>query len=58
MVDNEMKLDAEFCEAKCPICTRARRGNRLALWLVKYIDRKICPACKAYEKKYNKPAYE
>ena len=22
--------DPDFCEKKCPICTRAREGNRLA----------------------------
>lgn len=25
--------DPEFCESKCPICTRARAGNRLARFL-------------------------
>jgi len=26
-------FDAEFCEKKCPVCTRARRGSRWARWL-------------------------
>ena len=26
-------FDPEFCESRCPICTRARRGNRLAKFL-------------------------
>ena len=23
-------FDPEYCESRCPICTRARRGNRIA----------------------------
>jgi hypothetical protein len=23
-------FDSEFCEKRCPICTRARRGSRIA----------------------------
>ena len=26
-------FDPEFCEKRCPICTAARRGNRLARML-------------------------
>lgn len=26
----DMNFDPDFCEARCPICTRARKGNRLA----------------------------
>jgi hypothetical protein len=26
-------FDPDFCEKRCPICTRARRGSRLARWL-------------------------
>jgi hypothetical protein len=26
-------FDPEFCESRCPVCTRARRGNRLARFL-------------------------
>jgi hypothetical protein len=26
-------FDPEFCESRCPICTRARQGNRLAKFL-------------------------
>ncbi|HIH70172.1 hypothetical protein [Methermicoccus shengliensis] len=49
---------AEFCKARCPICTRARKGNRVARLFVKHIDRKVCPACRAYERVYQKRAYE
>ena len=23
-------FDPDFCEKRCPVCTRARKGNRLA----------------------------
>ena len=50
---------AAFCEDSCPICTRARKNpGGLAFWIVKNIDRKICPMCRAYERKYGKKAYE
>ncbi len=49
---------ANFCREKCPVCARARKGNRLAKIFVKYVDRKICPYCKAYERVYGKKAYE
>jgi len=26
-------FDPDFCELRCPICTRARKGNRLARFL-------------------------
>lgn len=49
------RLDAEFCESKCPVCTRARKGNPLAKLLVK-IEMLItfggCPAGRARRKKY------
>lgn len=28
-----VRFDPEFCEQRCPICTRARRGVRWARWL-------------------------
>ena len=49
------RLDAEFCESKCPVCTRARKGNAFAKFLVK-IETIItfggCPAGRARRKKY------
>ncbi|MGY0288710.1 MAG: hypothetical protein ACUX7D_08185 [Candidatus Methanodesulfokora washburnensis] len=56
--EEELIKKAGFCKEKCPICTRARKGNRLARVFVKYVDRKICPYCKAYERIYGKKAYE
>lgn len=26
-------FDPDFCEKRCPICTRARKGSRVARWL-------------------------
>lgn len=49
---------ANFCKDRCPVCTRARKGNRIAKIFVKYIDRKICSNCRAYERLYGKKAYE
>ncbi len=51
-----MKLtDAEFCESHCPVCTKARRGSKLARFLQK-IEMALtgggCPAGRARQKKY------
>jgi hypothetical protein len=49
------RLDADFCESKCPVCTRARKGNPFARFLVK-IETLItfggCPAGRDRRKKY------
>ena len=50
-----MKLDAEFCESRCPVCTRAREGKRWAVWLQKFemaLTGGGCPAGRARQKKY------
>jgi hypothetical protein len=45
----------DFCELHCPLCTRARSGNRLAAILQK-IEAAItfggCPSGRARKKKY------
>jgi hypothetical protein len=51
-----MKLtDADYCETRCPVCTNARRGNKLAI-LVQRIEMALtfggCPAGRARRKKY------
>lgn len=50
-----MKLDAEFCELRCPICTRARKGEKWAVVLQR-IEMALtgggCPAGRARQKKY------
>ena len=32
-VERRGLFSPEFCERHCPVCTRARRGHRLARWL-------------------------
>ena len=49
---------AAMCE-NCPVCRRARDRQRgLAYWLVRRLERGLCPACKAYEKVHGHPAHE
>ena len=45
----------EFCETKCPVCTRARRGHRVAKVLQKLemvITFGGCPWGRARQRKY------
>ena len=52
------KALAEFC-LNCPVCRRARRRQRgLAFWLVKHVEARLCPFCRAYERVYGRPAHE
>jgi uncharacterized protein CbrC (UPF0167 family) len=52
------KTLAEFC-VKCLFCRRARKQQRgTAFWLVKKIESKICPFCRAYERVYGRKAHE
>jgi hypothetical protein len=50
-----MKLDADFCESRCPVCTRARKGHRLAK-VVQRLEMVLtfggCPAGRDRQKKY------
>ena len=54
--------DPDFCEKKCPICTGARQGNRLARF-VQAVEMLVtfggCPHGRARQRKYdvkpNKP---
>ena len=48
-------LDAEFCESKCPICTRAREGKPFWVFLQKiemFLTGGGCPAGRDRQKKY------
>jgi len=50
-----MKLDAEFCESKCPVCTRARQGHGWAKFIQKLemlLTFGGCPAGRDRLKKY------
>ena len=47
--------DPDFCEKKCPICTRAREGHRLARF-VQAVEMLVtfggCPHGRARQRKY------
>ena len=49
----ELSEKALYCRDKCPICSRAKRGNKLCK-ILSSIDRLICPNCKAYERETGK----
>ena len=48
-------FDPDYCESRCPICTRARKGNRFARFL-QSIEMIVtfggCPWGRARQKKY------
>jgi hypothetical protein len=53
--DREM---AQRC-VECTLCARARRNQRgLAFLFVKWLERGLCPYCKAYERVYGRKAHE
>jgi hypothetical protein len=48
-------FDPEFCEKRCPICTRARNGNRFAKFLQRMemlVTFGGCPWGRARQSKY------
>ena len=53
--DKQGLFDPDFCEHRCPICTRARNGNRFAKFL-QVIELAItfggCPWGRARQRKY------
>jgi len=57
ITEKDRKLAKQCME--CPMCGRARDKQRgLAFLFVKWLERGVCPACKAYEKVYGKKAHE
>jgi hypothetical protein len=49
---------AQRC-AGCFLCTRARNKQKgMAFWLVKNIESRVCPFCRAYEKVYGRKAHQ
>jgi hypothetical protein len=48
-------FDPDFCEHRCPVCTRARKGNRFAKFL-QLIEMLVtfggCPWGRARQRKY------
>ena len=49
---------AQWC-LRCPVCAHARRKQQgVAFWLVKNVDSRLCPFCKAYERVSGRKAHE
>ncbi|HUT34290.1 MAG TPA: hypothetical protein VNE39_12465 [Planctomycetota bacterium] len=43
----------------CPVCRRARKNQRgILFWLVKRLESRVCPFCRAYERVYGRKAHE
>jgi hypothetical protein len=55
LIKRRYMADPDYCEKKCPICTRARQGNRLARF-VQSIEMLVtfggCPHGRARQRKY------
>lgn len=55
------KLDQSLAKVcmNCPVCRRARRQQSgAAFQLVKRVETKICPFCRAYERVYGRKSHE
>jgi hypothetical protein len=54
-------FDPDFCEKRCPICTRARQGHAIAKFL-QTLERLLtfggCPWGRARQKKYGVPPHQ
>jgi hypothetical protein len=51
------KALAQVC-ANCPVCRHARRRQRgPAFWLVKQVEGKLCPFCRAYARVHGYQAH-
>ena len=49
---------ANVCR-NCPVCRRARQQQTgVAFRLVKGVERRLCPFCRAYERVYGRQAHE
>ena len=62
-MQNEAITEKDRRKAKqcleCPLCKRAREKQKgLIFWFVKKLESGLCPACKAYEKVYERKANE
>jgi hypothetical protein len=54
-------FDPDYCEKRCPVCTRARQGNRFAQVLHKIesiVTLGGCPWGRARQRKYGVPPNE
>ena len=51
------KILAKVC-VSCPVCRRARQQQKgSAFQLVKQVETKVCPFCRAYERVYGRKAH-
>ena len=58
MITGRDRTLARVCLA-CPACRRARRKQRgLAFELVKRVETRVCPFCRAYAKVYGRQSHE
>ena len=49
---------AKIC-LNCLLCRNARKRQAGAMfWLVKHVERRVCPFCRAYERVYERKAHE
>ncbi len=45
--------------ANCLVCNLARRRQRgLLFWLVKHVENRLCPFCRAYERVFGRKSHE
>ena len=43
----------------CPVCRHGRKRQAgTAFWLVKHVEGRVCPFCRAYERVYGRKAHE
>jgi hypothetical protein len=51
------RLLAGVCQ-NCPVCRTARKNQQgAAFWLVKKVEARLCPFCRAYERVYGRKAH-
>ena len=44
---------------ECIVCRKARKDQAgLSFWMVKKVEGRLCPFCKAYERVYGRKAHE
>ena len=58
---NPSRLDKALANVclNCPVCKRARNRQRgAAFWLVRNIESRTCPFCRAYERVFSQKAHE
>jgi hypothetical protein len=52
------KALANVC-LNCPVCRRARKRQRgTAFWLVRNVESRTCPFCRAFERVFGRKAHE